>query len=685
MASATIKFLCPKCKKKIRVPGQYGGKRGGCPACKEFIDIPPESTLPDGDAAASKSKEPAVAAEGQTTAVTADDLALQPVEAVEPVESFLKDEADAPKDRAKESAKDAAPKAGFIKFACPSCGKPTGFPANMAGTPAACPSCRTRVMVPEENGGESFIVGGGAPAPKPRPKPEAAPVAAEAPAAGGPPWKLIAIAAVVLLAVGIGIAIGLMGKKDGSQTAQAETRTPAPAAPAAPAQPAPAVPPAPVDTKTAPAPAESPKAEPAPAPAPVEAKSEEAPPPLNPPMTPIVETKTLATPQDPGTETPAAPAPEPAKTPGNPEEEDIDLKPAAKKEDPKPADPAAMPDQPPAKAEPKAPAVVCADCGGTGFAPVLPPRPYVRLGTDPMPNPAVSAPWTWCSRCQRTHKNDEILKAEGERLARSMDETKAWSGRLGVQLLYVETKHVSLETMLPPAMAKKTGDALDKLTSHLQTLTRSTVFTQARPSTHKIVICWDSQSYNKLIDFFEKEDPGDHWKLTRQSTGGFGRRLGYFNADRGQGGGPEHMAIYQFANMLIQEATDGKAPPWLKAGFSAYCEKTITNLNLCYAFTYEKNEVQFGQDWDVELKKYAQQGKLKVWEYIFPLSGVGMTALDYLTCYSMVSYFMKSDPRLFQQVILHIKDGMESGKAIEKVYKRPIRDLQMMWAQWAMR
>lgn len=711
MAADTIKFLCPKCKKKIRVPGQYGGKRGGCPACKEFIDIPASSTLPDGDLPVLEGKEAAATGSSSKRAavpVPTEIPTAVPVPADEPEPVTVVSDVQEQESFIKKDAPAEAPKSAFIKFACPGCGKMTGFPANMAGTPASCPTCKVKLMVPEKNGEDSFILGGvptgpkaaqpkpAAPKPRPRFDPDAAPapMPAEAPAPGGFPVKIVAIAAVVLVAVLVGVLIGMRGKGgDEKQAAQNTTPNPAPAQspsvapatqpakteahapaqePAQPKQPAPEINPSPV---VAPEPA---KTE-------AHAKTEEATGPFANTGKTLDEPKTQAAPETVETKTTA-----PAKTgTGSSEEEDIDVNkkpktdvamPAQGEKTGAPADPAKI--EPP---KPAPPAVVCSDCLGTGFTPILPPRPYVRLGSDPIPNPAVPAPWTWCPKCQKAHKNDELLKAETDRLAASLNRNKDWCQKTGLQLLYVETKNISLHANLPPAMAKKTGDALDRLVAHLQSVTHSTLFTQARPEDHQILIAFDNLAYNKIIDMFEKDNPGDDWKLARQSSGSFGRHLGFFNARTGNPTPPDHMAIYQFANMLMQEATDGKAPAWLTAGFSAYCEKTITNLNLCYSFSYEKNDVQFGQDWDVDLKKFATQGKLKTWEYIFPLSGVGMSSLDYLTCYSMVSYFMKSDPRLFQQVILNIKDGMESGKAVEKVYKRPVRDLQMMWAQWAMR
>jgi hypothetical protein len=97
------------------------------------------------------------------------------------------------------------------------------------------------------------------------------------------------------------------------------------------------------------------------------------------------------------------------------------------------------------------------------------------------------------------------------------------------------------------------------------------------------------------------------------------------------------------------------------------------------------NQVKFGQNWNNDIKKYARRGKLKQWEYIFPLDLIGMSALDYLTCYSMVSFLIKNDPQRFVKFLLEIRDGAASDKALEKVFGRRVKDLQMMWAQWALR
>ena len=47
MAAGSIKFACPHCHRRCKVPLDLGGKRGRCPGCKRALEVP----LPGGDEA----------------------------------------------------------------------------------------------------------------------------------------------------------------------------------------------------------------------------------------------------------------------------------------------------------------------------------------------------------------------------------------------------------------------------------------------------------------------------------------------------------------------------------------------------------------------------------------------------------------------------------------------------------
>ena len=684
----SIKFLCPACHRKIRVADVHGGRRGACPACKELVAIPKSSTLPDEE---SESEAPRTLSGAHPATPSATTVVLPQMEHSNQI--------------VREQKQD------FIRFNCPGCGKMTGFPAEQAGSPAACPACRVKLMIPERSGEDSFIIGGlptGAKAPSLAPQgvrraeglARASTADALAVPGDAPPsqdFKRWAIAAVVI-GLTVGLLIVLLSRnspESQAQTQESEARNRA--RPSTPPAGDPAQAPVQKSSLEQELPAPQPPGRLAPSESvPNEKTAEPAagPPPLVPLRESDPPAQRVAEPATPAPAEPPAPVAALKTNLRNAQEEE-DLPPEqAKKETATPMagakseeNPPAQrpPFQPPVEAKSAKPALACATCQGTTHVPQLPPRPYVRLGTDPAPNPVNVVPWVYCPLCQRGRDARDLLEVEKARLAKTDAAHEAMQQLTGLQLLYAETRHVSLQAQAPAALTKGVGAVLDRLTSHLQEVTRSTLLTQTRPDTHKIIILWDNAGYNKLIDCFEKQRPGDQWDLARKSTGSMGRYLGYFNANRGLAGGPEHMALFQFSKMLMQEATDGKAPTWLAEGFASYSENTITQMNLCYSFTYELNEVRFGQNWNADLKKYAQQGKLKQWDSIFPLDLIGMKPLDYLTCYSMVSFFMKSDPKRFLELVVKIREGMESGKALEKVYSRPVKDLQMMWAQWAMR
>ena len=728
-----IKFRCPECQGKIRVADEFAGKRGKCPTCQRFVDIPVASTIPDESAgkpateeakkasAVTEAKKASAIAEAKKGSAIAEAKKGSGVAQAETA-SDVKEAPDSGKAsgtvksvwRAGETVPDApeaAPvtkepsgghktAASFIKFNCPNCEKPTGFPENLAGMPATCPLCGVRIMVPETSGGESFVVGAlppGArvaprsPALRPAPPADGAPAAALAPApAGSPPWALIVlgVAALVVIAALVGVIIG-RGTAPETKTAAA----PAPALVAPPTPPAlpppPAHTPEPV-TKSSDAPPLQTIAE-------LAKKALQATPPVTPPDTQPAETpKEQPKPEEkPAAESKTAPLVIPTETPKAVRKEDEEEEVATKKEPPKKAEPGtANPlDQPPAKpAEPATlppvvappPGPVCAQCYSTGYVPLANWRPYAHLFGEGVPDPMQSVPWQYCPKCQKGKENKELLLAEADRLQQALAANRLWDeiGGKDIKFLHFDTHHLTLHCQLPTDLAKKLAATMEKLVQQLEMATHSILLTQTRPTLHELVVTWDDASYNIIITALEKKSPGGDWNLSRKAKGFTGRDLSVYNAEKGVGGGPESMAIHSFSKMLMHKACGGKCPDWLNEGFAAYCENRITGKNLCISFSYEKNDVKYSDNWNQEIRKYAVQGKLKTWDTVFMSSLIGQKAIDYLTFYSMVCFLM-TDPQKFCLMVTELRDGADSAKAIEKAYGLPVKDLQMRWAQWA--
>ena len=342
----------------------------------------------------------------------------------------------------------------------------------------------------------------------------------------------------------------------------------------------------------------------------------------------------------------------------------------------------AAPLKPAAQNPPARPVAPCARCLGMGLVPPAAPRIYIQMGKDPLPEASLALPWSHCPLCRAGQANTDLLLAENARLAGVARHNEEWDRVLGPGAVHAETHHLSLHTELPAAQAKAVARAIEDLTSHLQSTTRSTLLTSTRPDTFELLIFSGKKSYRRFIDVIARDFPGKNWDLSKRADGDSAGKVGFFSARLAVP--TEDMAVFMTAGMLMARATGDKAPAWLMEGFSSYCENTIAGRNLCYSFQYGYNEVRFGSNWNAEIKTYAQQGKLKTWDKIFPLDMINIKALDYLTCYSMVSFFMKTDPQRFVRLVAEIRDGAESDKALEKVFGRRIPDLQRAWANWAM-
>jgi DNA-directed RNA polymerase subunit M/transcription elongation factor TFIIS len=699
-----IEFNCPECKAAMRVPDMHGGKKGHCPACRKAIQIPAASNAAPASVPAESSSEP-VAVELAVTAPAAE--APKPAEA---------------------TPGEAAGNSPYIKFNCPGCGKMTGFPTKFAGTPMTCPACKVKVMVPEKSGEESFIVGAvlaeekSKPAkykysePVRKPAPEKAAVAAQPPAPAAPgvahapklkaaanrssekadkvPLPII-LGGVFALGVVVTIAF-LYSRHSSSAVAELERKALKPTTEEK--RPAPVVTETPVrDDVTKQTPVTRPAVSEVPPRTPEPPKVVETP-----PDSVEIGVKTPATPEN---APPVAPAKEP-KSKGV--DDDIDTEPAKRPDPPKQdpafgggppvanqpqpnqpvppppaqADKSAKPLQPPIQNAPKPPLPKvaegpCPQCSGTGFMPILPSRPYVQTGAFALnSNNAPSAvPWKFCSKCNAAGDPQSLITAETARLNAIAAANQQMEGATGLHLLYGETRYVAVRTTMPESETRATLAALDDLTAKLQQMTSSTVLTQTRPDTNDILIGWDDGGYKALLA-----------AAGMQGTMGNGvvnENRGIYNANHGLGIPPKHMALYNFAYMLMQKACGNKSPVWLRLGFAAYAENLVTRKNCVYAFTYEKNDARFGDNWDLEIKRYAAQGRLKTWDQIFNIDGSAMKALDYLTIYSIVEYMMTTDPKLFTKLCLSFRDGMGSEQAIEKTYGRDYKQVQQLWAQWA--
>lgn len=357
----------------------------------------------------------------------------------------------------------------------------------------------------------------------------------------------------------------------------------------------------------------------------------------------------------------------------------------------------------------------CPQCLGTGYVPILPGRAYTHFAKDALPNPVEAVPWAYCPRCQAGASPALLTQAEAQRLrddkAKANQQNYEQATRL--KFLRAETQHITLYMQLAEPFQrdaaakpndprnsdrrhledrthtelKEVAAALEQLKIHLEQSTRTTVLTQPRPDSHEMLILWDIASYNIAIDGLLPQSSTDDKVLARKAAGVSGRFRAFYNSYLGEPAvprPPRHMALFLFGHMLMQEAADSKAPPWLLEGFGAYCEHAITKQNLCYSFEYEMNEIRFGTNWDLDIRRFARESRLKQWRQTVSLDLIGAKPLDYLSFYSIVSFLMADPPR-FAQLVLEFKSGADSATALERSYGRKLEDLQTMWGNWLLR
>lgn len=354
-----------------------------------------------------------------------------------------------------------------------------------------------------------------------------------------------------------------------------------------------------------------------------------------------------------------------------------------KPDDPKAAVPDANKPEPAAKKEEGLPP--CAACLSRRILPNLPYKPYTKFEGAPAPKPDYVAPWKLCDKCiKNVDANSgaasisEDMKARQERAREAHKKFEEHSGK---KLAQFETPFVTVRSMLEAGPNKTVADALEKCAGILQNNSKSMLLVATRPDEDQIVIFADEATYIKYADSAFPTPDKDHKEMRNKSSGFHVPNLNVIHM--GKPGVPvENKAVFAFAGQLMEKASNRKAKPWLKEGFSSYCENATLGMNTMYRIAYEMNEVKFGKNWNEDVKKLAKDGKLKPWGEIFEIQMEHLKATEYLHCYSIVSFLIKMDPANFDKFVLNVQEGMDAGPAIEKAYSKKVKDLQGMWGQW---
>src|SRR5579862_426459 len=342
---------------------------------------------------------------------------------------------------------------------------------------------------------------------------------------------------------------------------------------------------------------------------------------------------------------------------------------------------------PPGVPHGEVPDTSCKVCMGLGIVPNLPYKAYYKVIGETPPSPDYQPPWKTCAACQKNTDSKWITEDMKFRQKAAQERHAQFEEKAGKKMALILTPYVAIHSTLPPGTNRTIAMKLEKLMDILQTNSKSMVLSNTRPDSDDIVLLNDDKSFLTYLDHtFDEKLQGDQKALMKKGTGWghFHFSLAKTNVPNATPDSQASQAVYNMGGLLIKSATDDKAKAWLVEGFQCYCENATLGTNNNYSFVYEPNtKVKFGKNWNADIKTYAVKGQLKPWDQIFSFNLEGMKALDYLSCYSVVSCLIKSDARLFDKMVQFIREGDDSATAIEKAYGLKIADMQNKWAAWA--
>lgn len=384
-------------------------------------------------------------------------------------------------------------------------------------------------------------------------------------------------------------------------------------------------------------------------------------------------------------------------------------------EEPGPAPAAETPKDPPvAPVQPKPPAPPAADDGGLEIAQRPEPPPadcaacrnsgravspslkmlYVLFENEEAPPAEASLGWLPCTQCVRGKAHIERLEAEGKRLDRDARH-KGYALRekqLGMDFIDFETRQVTGHFQTSPNEAKATALLFEQVALKLRERTGAAIL-RGIPEDLHIAVVENEANYLKYLGYVagdpSNKDLDENWKALAKKTSSFGsRNLTVIRRDLvvpPKGFGLGHVAVFSFGQMLVRQSTENKAPLWFAGGFSSLCESLVFAAPVCYSVRYERNDVSFEPDWTKAVALALNAKKARQWATVFTLDEVGMAALDYQQCWSVVKYLYERDGPAFAKLPGLFAEGKDSAEALSEAYGQKLEQLEFAWTVWAKR
>jgi hypothetical protein len=121
---------------------------------------------------------------------------------------------------------------------------------------------------------------------------------------------------------------------------------------------------------------------------------------------------------------------------------------------------------------------------------------------------------------------------------------------------------------------------------------------------------------------------------------------------------------------------------WLQQGYADYCENAVLKSNKRFAVSDAGEAITTG-DWLFDLRRYANERKLKPLKEMIGVELRDYKTVDYVQIFGMVKFILESSPERFLNMAKHLREGRSGIEALEAATEVSIEKLEKPWSKWA--
>jgi hypothetical protein len=361
---------------------------------------------------------------------------------------------------------------------------------------------------------------------------------------------------------------------------------------------------------------------------------------------------------------------------------------------PEPVEPAPAPKPDPGKRNLFAPREKkCEQCASRGLLPCPRHRATDFVITSAMKEPpacCLGTGWVECPNC-----HDEFTRASFEELKRGlaarMASWKEMDKAAGMPLFHGETRHLRLDTDLPPAEAAKLAGQCEDLLLKLRELVKSDDLEFTRPADAQIVNLGRGETLNQFVDWFAadaKLKPQQQLSLLRSMSMSFTGPRGVVIGVRERCGSIwPNFVIHGYGHVLMSQVYGykGRMPDWTTEGFSSFCETLELGRPGVWCIDYDEKEVTPGMQWKEAVRRAVAAGKAVPLEALMGKTLNQMRALDYQESWSVTTALIYGGGNKYLKFLEAVKNRTDQTEALEKAYGVKIEDIEKTWKDYAAR